>query len=269
MGWSRNVLARGASALGVVWLLSGTVSWAQGPDAEKLDTIVEERTEENERAAAVQKEIDDLSDVTSDLLERYRTTLKQIDAIKVYNSQMRSLIASQQAEMTSLGDQVDRVEIVGRSVTPLMLRMIAALDQFVKLDVPFLLDERTKRVDELNKTMLRADVSTAEKFRQIMEAYQIENEFGRTIEAYRGTLQQAGREITVDFLRFGRIALVYQSLDESESGVWDNETKSWQELDSSYRSAIRNGLRIARKQAAPDLIRLPLPAAESAERGDG
>ena len=262
MGWSRNVLAVGASALGALLLLSGSVSRAQAPDTEKLDTIVDERTTANERAAAVQKEIDKLSDETGDLLEKYRTALKQIDAITVYNNQMRSLIASQEAEMASLGSQVDRVEIVGRSVTPLMLRMIAALDQFVKLDVPFLLEERTKRVDDLNRTMSRADVSTAEKFRQIMEAYQIENEYGRTIEAYRGTLKLGDRDITVDFLRFGRIALVYQSLDESQSGVWNKEARNWEELDSGYRSAIRNGLRIARKQAAPDLVRLPLPAAE-------
>jgi hypothetical protein len=259
------VLAVGASALGAALLLS-TVSWAQASDAEKLEAIVGERATENDQAAEIQKEIDKLSDETGDLLEQYRTALKQIDAITVYNNQMRSLIASQEAEMPSLGDQVDRVEIVGRSVTPLMLRMIAALEQFVQLDVPFLLGERTKRVADLNTIMSRADVSTAEKFRQIMEAYQIENEFGRTIEAYRGTLSVEGKEITVDFLRFGRVALVYQSLDENQSGVWNKETKSWEQLDSGYRSAIRQGLRIARKQAAPDLIRLPLPAAT---RGEG
>jgi hypothetical protein len=99
-----------------------------------------------------------------------------------------------------------------------------------------------------------------------MEAYQIENEFGRTIEAYRGTLQVEGKEITVDFLRFGRIALVYQSLDESMAGTWNKQEKKWESLDSSYRSAIRQGMRIARKQAAPDLIRLPLAAAT---RGEG
>jgi hypothetical protein len=98
-----------------------------------------------------------------------------------------------------------------------------------------------------------------------MEAYQIENEYGRTIEAYRSTLERGDREVTVDFLRVGRIALVYQTLDEADAGAWDQETRSWVPLDSSYRSAIRQGLRIARKQAAPDLIRLPLPPPESAK----
>ena len=270
MSWSRNVLALAAGTLGAVVLVLGSPDGALGQaadegsgDAEKLAEIVGERSDANDAGAAVQKTIDELSDQTGTLLEQYRTALKQIDAIRVYNDQMRALISSQEAELTSLTDQVDRVEIVGRSVTPLMLRMIEALDQFVSLDVPFLIDERTKRVNSLKSVMGRADVTTAEKFRQIMEAYQIENEYGRTIEAYRSTLKQGGREITVDFLRFGRIALVYQSLDESQSGVWNQETKTWDALDDDYRSAIRQGLRIARKQAAPDLIRLPLPAAAS------
>jgi hypothetical protein len=112
--------------------------------------------------------------------------------------------------------------------------------------------------------MARADVTTSEKYRQIMSAYQIENEYGRTIEAYRDGLMLDDRETTVDFLRFGRIALVYQSLDESKSGVWDQETRSWVPLDSDYRSAIRQGLRVARKASAPDLISLPLRAAVDA-----
>ena len=100
-----------------------------------------------------------------------------------------------------------------------------------------------------------------------MEAYQVENEYGRTIEAYRSTVDIEGRETTVDFLRFGRIALVYQSLDEQEAGAWSQDERRFVPLDSSYRSALRNGLRIARKQAAPDLIRLPLARARPIAKG--
>jgi hypothetical protein len=173
---------------------------------------------------------------------------------------MRELLSSQEAELASLQGQLDQVEVVGRAVMPLMLKMIDAYEQLVELDLPFLLDERKERVADLRTLMKRADVTSAEKYRRIMEAYQIENEYGRTIEAYRSTLDLAGREATVDFLRFGRIALVYQTPDGTEAGVWNQETKSWEKLDPRYRGAIRDGLRIARKQAAPDLIRLPLPA---------
>jgi septal ring factor EnvC (AmiA/AmiB activator) len=257
-----------AAAIASAWLLAPDPSAAQEDDLaaqrDALEGAVERRTEGNAEAAEVQDRIDAISDETDSLVAQYRTTLKQIDSIRIYNGQMRDLISSQKAELASLADQLGRVELVGRSVTPLMLRMIDALEQFVALDVPFLLEERTKRVETLRETMARADVTNAEKYRQIMEAYAVENEYGRTIEAYRATIDIDGRETTVDFLRFGRIALVYQSLDETERGVWNQEKRSWQKLDSSYRSAIRNGLRIARKQAAPDLIRLPLPAAHDA-----
>jgi hypothetical protein len=247
IGWSAGALAQDEAA-------------EAAADPSPLGGLVEVRAEGNDEASAVQKRIDDISDETDTLLGQYRTVLKQIDSINLYNSQMRDLIVAQQAEVGSLEEQLGRVQEVGRSVTPLMLRMIDGIDQFVALDVPFLIEERRQRIEDLHSMMGRADVTTPEKFRQIMEAYQIENEFGRTIEAYRSTLELDGRETTVDLLRFGRIALVYQSLDETQSGRWDLASKSWVVLDGSYRSSIRQGLRIARKQTAPDLIRLPLTA---------
>ncbi|MGH0029844.1 MAG: DUF3450 domain-containing protein [Myxococcota bacterium] len=258
------------AALGVLALLCGPAAFAQGdeePSAERkaLERVIEKRDKGNDAAAASQKRIDSLADETDDLLAKYRTTWKQIESIDAYNRQMRDLITAQERELASLSDQLERVQAVSRSVTPLMIRMIDALEQFVALDVPFLAEERAKRVADMRNLMNRADVTTAEKFRQIMEAYQIENEYGRTIEAYRSTVDIDGRETTVDFLRFGRIALVYQSLDEQEQGVWSQKERRFVPLDSSHRSALRQGLRIARKQAAPDLIRLPLPAPSDAK----
>jgi len=262
VGWSKRVLA---GAIGAGWILPGATAFAQqGADAEMpamkeaFGEILDERSESNDESATVQKQIDELSDQTDELSAKYRTALTQIDSIRIYNHQLRGLISSQQEELTSLQDQLDRVEVVGRSVTPLMLRMIDALDATVSLDMPYLMDERTERIANLQKLMTRANVTNAEKFRVIMEAYQTENEYGRTIEAYRSTLKRGDREIKVDFLRFGRIALVYQTLDGMEAGVWNQAEKTWEPLDASYRTAIREGLRIARKQAAPDLIRLPL-----------
>ena len=262
MEWTARVVVA-ASALGILWGGASEIALAEEEapaQSTPLEAVIGVRTEGNDDAKAVQERIDTISDQTDDLLSQYRTVLKQIDSIHLYNRQMRDLLAAQEAEIASLLDQVDRVQSVGRSVTPLMLRMLDAIEKFVELDVPFLIDERSERMASLHEMMGRADVTTAEKFRQIMEAYQIENEYGRTIEAYRATLDIDGRETTVDFLRFGRIALVYQSLDESLSGRWDQESRSWVPLDSSHRSSIRQGLRIARKQTAPDLIRLPLPA---------
>lgn len=246
---------RWCAALAVALLFASATAPAQ-----TLAQAVDVRKGGNEEGIASQQRIDALSDETDKLLTEYRTTLKQIDALRVYNRQMEGLIASQEMEMAMFREDIDEVEVVGRGVTPLMLKMIDALEAFVTLDVPFLKDERAKRIASLRTLMNRADVTNAEKYRRIMESYQIENDYGRTIEAYRGTLEDG---TTVNFLRVGRIALVYQSLDASESAVWDQQAGSWTPLDGSYRNAIKQGLKIARKQSAPDLIRLPLPAAQA------
>lgn len=264
-------LALVCAMVGVLSSLPGAVAFAQQDQQEEaaesdlssqkeaLEGMFESRAKVNDEFAAMQQQIDGISDETDALVAKYRTALKQIDSIGIYNGQLRGLISSQEEELTSLQEQLDRVEEVGRSVTPLMLRMIDALEATVDLDLPFLLDERTEDVAALRKLMTKASVSTSEKYRMIMETYQNENEFGRTIEAYRANLEVDGGVVKVDFLRFGRIALVYQTLDGRESGVWNQQTHSWEKLDASYRSAVREGLRIARKQSAPDLIRLPLP----------
>jgi len=255
-----------AVSAGTISVLSLGIS-AAAQDGElpsgSLDDVSKVRRQGNVEGIESQKRIDDFSDATDTLFAKYSAMLKQIDSIGLYNYQMRGLIAAQEAELASLEDQVDRVELVGRGVTPLMRRMIDAIEAFVSLDVPFLKQERGDRIAALWTLMLRADVSNAEKYRSIMEAYQIEYEYGSTIEAYRSTIESGGETKTVDFLRFGRLVLVYQSLDGDESGVWDQQSREWVLLDDSYRSSIRAGLRIARKQLAPDLIRLPLPAART------
>jgi hypothetical protein len=143
-----------------------------------------------------------------------------------------------------------------------MLRMVDALVSFVEADVPMLVSERETRLAHLVELMDRADVEDSEKYRRIMEAYQIENEYGRTIEVYQDTLNIDGEERTLDFLRVGRVALLYQTLDGEEVGAWDQSEKRWVELPSSYSDSIRKGIRIARKQLAPDMIRVPVAAPE-------
>ncbi|MBW2314087.1 MAG: DUF3450 domain-containing protein [Deltaproteobacteria bacterium] len=259
----RRLSARArAIAAGLVGLLLAFA--APLASAQSLDRAVAVREKANRTGAQSQGRIDQIADETDDLLGKYRIELQQIDALRSYNTQLEKLLASQEAEIESLGKEIGGVTVIGRQVTPLMLRMVDALSQFVDLDVPFLPEERATRVSELKKLMDRSDVADAEKYRRTLEAYQIENEYGRTIETYRGNLEVGGESRTVDFLRIGRVALLYQTLDANEVGTWDQAERSWKTLDGSYNEAVRRGLRIARKQAAPDLLRLPIKPAEDA-----
>jgi len=140
---------------------------------------------------------------------------------------------------------------------PLMFKMIDALDSFVELDVPFLIGDRRQRVANLRTLMNNPDASPAEKYRKISEAYEIENEYGRTIEAYTGKISPDD-DRTVNFLRIGRNSYIYQTLDGDDAAVWNVSKGEWTRLSGSYRLPIQVGIRIANEQAAPDLMVVPL-----------
>ena len=255
----------GTSALGgalaLLWLLPGL---ALAQDAvDKVMDVGEKRVAEG---VAAQSQVEKLSDQVRDIEAEYRQELKVVDGLKVYNSLLQKQVDNQNAEITSLSESIDKVSLIERQIVPLMAQMIETLDDFVQLDVPFLPEERAERVVRLRGMMERSDVTAAEKFRRIIEAYQIESEYGRTIEAYKGTLELGDATREVNFLRIGRVALLYQSDGGEITGAWDVASGQWQELPPErYKQDVSKGLKIARKQVAPDLIVMPIQAAGGAQ----
>jgi len=196
---------------------------------------------------------------TEDAASRYARAIADTESLQRYNMLLEEQVRSQEAEVASIGRQMVEIETTSRQVQPLMQEMVNTLDQFIKLDVPFLLEERTARVAELKRIMDRADVSIAEKYRMILEAYQSELEYGRTIEAYSGRLGTGPDARTVEFARLGRVTLLYRTLDGSETGYWDAQKKDWVQ-DASLRGAVEEALRRAKDDGPPELLTVPVPA---------
>ena len=230
-----------------------------------FNDAVDAQVEIEQAAKRSQQKIDNLYDETASMVAEYRTTLQQTASLKAYNDQLDKLVASQQDELGSMTSQLDNIQTTQRDIVPLMLKMIDVLAQFVELDTPFLPDERQSRVVALQALMDRADVSVAEKYRRILEAYLVETEYGRTIESYKGELGEAAEARTVDFLRIGRVSLYYVTLDGVETGYWDQEAKQWHRLDDSYRESLAQAIKVAKKQLPPDLLVLPVTTTEIAK----
>lgn len=243
-------------------VLCASLTVAQGVRAEGLSELLALRKAHNAENLSAQHRVEALSDEIDQFTLQRRGVAKQISGLEIYNRQMVEVTGDQSAQIADVSAELLELNLVSRDITPLMLRMIDALEEFVALDVPFLREERADRIERLRRTMIRSDVTEAEKYRLIMEAYQVENDYGRTIEAYRASFTRDGQEVTVDFLRIGRIALVYQTLDEREAGVWSQNERAWFPLDGQHLPAIRQGLRVARKLEAPDMLRMPLPMME-------
>lgn len=235
----------------------GALAFAEAPK-ETLNQAVKVQTQADEAGRDSQKKVDQYADQANSDLREYKATLKQIESMKAYNQQMRDLIASQTKEMEEIKAKMKNVSNLKKDILPLVVKMADSLKTFVKLDVPFLKEERTKRIADLDVLMKRADVSTSEKFRRVLEAYQIENEYGRTIESYNGKVAlDSGDNISVEFLRVGRLALMYRGLDGKTYGRWDKENGKFVDLEGTYKSALKEGLRVAKKQKAPTLLTIP------------
>jgi hypothetical protein len=226
-----------------------------------VDQVIAAGEKRADEGAAEQQRVEQIAAQTDKLLADYNTLSKVVDGLITYNSLLQRQVDNQEIEKAALAESIDNVALIERQIVPLMTRMLDGLEEFIALDTPFLMTERTERLERLREMMERSDVTSAEKFRRVIEAFQIENDYGRTIEAYKGTVPIDGNQQEVDFLRIGRVALAYQSVGGGHTGAWDPETRQWVELDpAEFKNQVADGIRVARKQIAPDLLVVPVAA---------
>jgi len=208
--------------------------------------------------AKSQQRIDQLDDQTARLLNDYRANIKQLEAARRYNQSLNRNIEAQTREITRLQEDIVNVEGLQRAMQPLMEDMVSRFADIVKADIPFDIVERSARASRLSDVLDNPSMSAAQRYRLIVEAYQIENEYGRTIGSYPGTIGDGDDALTGEFLRIGRIALIFKTPDDSVMRVWDTSQGDWVNLNRSYLPDVKFGLRMAKEQTAPDLFFAPI-----------
>ena len=224
-----------------------------------LDPLIsagEKRTLENQNA---QQKINQVHNTTLNLIKDYETNLKIVDGLQTYNAMMQRQVEKQLDSINALRESILNVSVIERQILPLLNRMLDGLYAFIKLDTPFLLEERYRRIDLLREVLDRVDVSAAEKTRRVFEAYQIEVEYGRTIESYREKIVLEHGVFDADVLRIGRIALIYRIIGVGDLGFWDQSHHQWQSLSGShYRTFFEKGIKIANEEIAPEMLQIPI-----------
>ena len=210
-----------------------------------------------------QTKIDSMDDDTSLIVNEYKTVSKQIEGLRVYNAQMRKQIERQEERLKEIDKTMKEAQVMQRQVPPFTRRMLAGIEKSIELDMPFHLAERKERIAFANAAIDNPTVSPAEGLRQVLETFNVEMEYGRKLDNYKDTIEIEGQQREVNVLRVGRLALVYQSSDESLTGAWDNNKDEWVPLDNSYRNPTRKGLKIANRLATVDMLELPIQNPEA------
>jgi len=164
-------------------------------------------------AANRQSYIDNMDSEIITLIGDIQFLSQQLDLTNIYNRQMQELINSQNNEITSINEQMVELDNTNRGILPKLEEMVLTLESIIQNDIPFLLDERFARIQDLKNILLQSNISTSEKFRRVFEAYQIENEYGRTIESYRDEIDVDGIKYNVEIFRLGRVGLYARTSD--------------------------------------------------------
>lgn len=238
-------------ALGGV--LIANLAFGQG-----VSGVISAEQQRIQQAQQAQAQIDDIAETTRSRFDEYQILLKDIDGLVVYNDLLQNQIDDQERQLAELRNSIDSVTLIERQVLPLMTRMIDGLETFISLDVPFLLEERMARVESLRALLRRSDVTTAEQFRNVMQAWQVENDYGRFPETFTGELQIDGRDREVDFLKLGRVALLYVTPDDAVAGAWDQRSREWVALTTEDAEAIRDGIAVVEGRTTPIMFQVPV-----------
>jgi hypothetical protein len=223
------------------WLIAGLAS------AQSVGDLIRAEEGRIEQAQEQQDQVDGIVSTTRSRFDEYQSLLREIEGLEVYNNLLQAQIDDQNRQLDELRFSIDQVSVIERQMLPLMTRMIDSLDQFVEFDMPFLLGERRRRVEGLRVLLNRSDVSAAEQFRNVMDAWQIEmSDYGRSSEIYTEVIMLDGAPREVQMLRIGRSALVYLTPDGQRAGAWDTAAREWVPLDNDYNVEIRAGIEAIR-----------------------
>ena len=237
-----------ASAAGLMMAMPAQAQLESALNAAKASTTA---------SAASQRRVEEADDAADTAAREFRAVLQQKDNIALFVAQQDIYLQSQKSEIESLQRQLGTVESIKQGMAPMMLRMTAQLEDAIGEDLPFNLNERTARIQDVKQILSDPDVSPAEQYRRVLNAYKIEVSYGQGIDSYEGAHPTRPGNI-VNFIRFGRTSLVYVSKDESEVAKYNLETGEWDVLQGADALAMRQAIRIARGEAAPGIVYAPV-----------
>ena len=225
-----------------------------------MESVLEVGRDNQQLSAKSQSLIDSTERQTDKIVNEWKAVSKQVEGLKLYNAQKRIQIQAQLDLMDKLDEQLVQVVVMQRQIPPLAQKMLDSLESFISLDTPFRKEERQNRIDLVRSSLAKPKVTASEQVRQVLEAYNIEAEYGRKIDTYESTLNDG---TVVNILVIGRIGMFYQTKDEQSSGRWNDEIGQWDELPGSYRKPIRDGIRMAKKLAPTDMLMMPIVKGEA------
>jgi multidrug efflux pump subunit AcrA (membrane-fusion protein) len=230
------------------------------PAQAQLETALSAARQSSAASAAAQRQVEEADDAAGSAVREYRAVLQQLDNTRLFVAQQQIFLDSQASEIISVRNQLGTVEQIKQGMSPMMLRMTVELEDAIRADVPFRVVERMDRVARVQNALANPSVSPAEQYRQVLNAYKIEATYGYSTESYQGVHPEQPGNV-VDFIRFGRTSFIFIDKRDGSAKRYDMNSGGWVALEDIDINQIRQTIRVAREQAAPEVIYAPVTAA--------
>jgi hypothetical protein len=248
------------AALLIIWfvLWLGAPSPCQAQESGIADRVEKPVSESIRIRQATQKSEEKWRDEKRKEVARLDALDREAQQLEARKKDLMERIAAAAARIREKEKQLADINQIQADIAPLMEAQVGQLKRFLAEDLPFLPEERRQRIKRIEKLLSDPDVAVSEKFRKVMEALQVEAEYGNTIEVVQQTIRVSGRDLLSTIFRLGRIALFYQSLDQKQCGFFDVAASIWKPLPASFNRNLQAAIEIGTKRRPAEILALPL-----------
>lgn len=237
-------------------LFFASPGWAETPpagtDARKAgETSILPHQQNQSLDDSLDRELEQLAARIHSLQNRLRQLRLQRKKYAAYSVKQAETLRGDAARQESLATVESQLE-------PYLNEVVRRLRNFVQADLPFLPEERSKRLASLEQVMADYHLNPAEKLRRILEALQVEAGYGRSTGIEQRFLDLHGKPTKVHLLRLGRVALYYLTPDGQQGGRYDRKTGRWEALSGDSVAEVKAALQMVDKTRTMQLVNLPV-----------
>jgi hypothetical protein len=249
--WTATILT--GFSLGAV-LLAGAEEGKSLSDTVAKTVETRQQTQKKQEAWAEEK---------SDYAARYRAAKAQVDYLEKTRAFEEKEVGSLDAGISELERRMVESARLKDNLEDSLNVVVNRLDAWVKQDIPFLHEERSARLVSVREAIAKPEVTGAEKLRRVLEALQVEANYGNTVDVSQERIKVGNEEISADVVRVGRVSVYWRSPDGKRVGEFDRASNQWVEIDRKYANTIADLREMVMRLRSTKVITLPLGRIQS------
>lgn len=217
-----------------------------------------------EQERETQQHVSQWSQERENLINDLLDQTTQLEWNRFQNKKFEQYVEHKKSTIVELKRQQQQMNLLRQELEPFLDRRLEQLRAAIATDLPFLQQERQERLTFLDQSLTDPDLALSEKLRRVLEALQVEADYGNSVEVTEEKVPLNQSEALVQILRLGRIGLFYLSYDGHSGGQWSLDQQQWLPLDDAYLSTVQTTIDIIKQKRSAELVDIPLPLISTA-----